>query len=108
MEEKRFALDPLEEEQTIFSTTKVHTEVWHKRLGHFNHKVAVILQRKELAQGIPYLESEIFNCKVVNKENNQDFLSNKQLEELLENCSCYTLIWLDLTKLHLSMGVGIS
>ncbi|KAK8309437.1 hypothetical protein V6Z12_D02G124600 [Gossypium hirsutum] len=32
-----FALNPFEEEQVAFSATNVHAEVWHKRLGHFNH-----------------------------------------------------------------------
>ena len=45
MKGKSFALDPLEEEQIALSATKIHAEVWHKRLGHFNHINVVNLQR---------------------------------------------------------------
>ena len=63
MKGKSFALYPSEKEETTFSATKIHAEVWHKRLGNFNHIVVVNLQRKELVQGLPYLEYEIPDCK---------------------------------------------
>ncbi|RDX60425.1 hypothetical protein CR513_61430, partial [Mucuna pruriens] len=43
MKGKNFMLDPIKEEQTTFSATNVHIEVWHKRLGHFNHTTVVNL-----------------------------------------------------------------
>lgn len=42
----------------IDNAVGVHAEVWHKRLGHFNHKAVVNLQRKELVQALPCLESQ--------------------------------------------------
>ncbi|XP_048231276.1 uncharacterized protein LOC125370303 [Ricinus communis] len=48
MNGKSFALDPLEEEQAAFPAAKIHSEIWHKRLGHFNQKAIVNLQRMEL------------------------------------------------------------
>ncbi|RDX76727.1 hypothetical protein CR513_43252, partial [Mucuna pruriens] len=63
MKGKNFALDPMKEEQTTFSAINVHVEVWHKRLGHFNHTVVVNLQRMELVQGLPCLEFKIPNCR---------------------------------------------
>lgn len=63
MRAKSFALDPLEEEQAAFSATKVNAEIWHKRLGYFNHKAVINLQRNELAQGLSCLASKISNCR---------------------------------------------
>ena len=63
MKGKSFPLDPLEEKQASFTATKVDAEVWHKRLGHFNHTAVVNVQRKELVEGLPYLESEIPDCR---------------------------------------------
>ena len=63
MKGKSFALDPLEEEQSVFSEAKINGEIWHKRVGHFNHTSVVDLQRKELVQGLPQLEAKIPNCK---------------------------------------------
>ena len=63
MKGKSFLLDPLEEEQASFTATKVDAEVRHKRLGHFNHIAMVNVQRKELVEGLPFLESEIPDCR---------------------------------------------
>ncbi|KAA3462575.1 mitochondrial fission protein ELM1-like isoform X2 [Gossypium australe] len=46
MKGKSFALDLLEEEQAMLSSTNVHAEVWQKRLGHFNHAVGILKQIK--------------------------------------------------------------
>ncbi|RDY08842.1 putative microtubule-binding protein TANGLED, partial [Mucuna pruriens] len=63
MKGKNFALDPMKEEQTTFSATNIHTEVWHKRLGHFNHTTVVNLQRMKLVQGLSCLESKVPDCR---------------------------------------------
>jgi hypothetical protein len=36
MKGKKFSLDWMEEDSTAFSSTANQTELWHKRLGHFN------------------------------------------------------------------------
>jgi len=56
---KSIALDPMKEEQITLPTTNVQTEVWHKRLGHFNHTNVVNLQRMEVVQDLPCLELKI-------------------------------------------------
>ncbi|WVZ06476.1 hypothetical protein V8G54_019822 [Vigna mungo] len=38
MKGKNFALGPMKEEQTTFSATNVHTEVWHKRLEYTSYQ----------------------------------------------------------------------
>lgn len=91
MKGKSFTLDPLEEEeeeeeQSTFPANKVNAEIRHKRLGHFNHTAVVNLQRKELIQGLPYLESEIPNCRAC-QQGKQTRLSFNQVGELMKNCS---------------------
>jgi len=63
MRGKSFSLDPMEEEQAAYPVTVNNTEIWHKRLGHFHHAAVLNMQRKELVQGIPHLESELPSCK---------------------------------------------
>ncbi|KAK9148785.1 hypothetical protein Scep_007542 [Stephania cephalantha] len=46
MKGKSFALHPLEEENAAYSAMKTNAELWHKRLGHFNHKVVMTLRRR--------------------------------------------------------------
>ncbi|GMI98388.1 hypothetical protein HRI_003508100 [Hibiscus trionum] len=85
MKGKSFALDPLEEEQVAFSATKVNAEIWHKRLGHFNHATVVNLQRKELIQGLHALNLKFHIVELANKESCRDFHSSNQLGELLKS-----------------------
>ena len=63
MKGNSFALDPLEEEHSIFSATKINPKIWKKRLGYFNHAVVVKLQKRELVKGLPHLETKILDCK---------------------------------------------
>ena len=62
MKNKSLSLNPSQEEQAAFSTVANVTETWHKRLGHFHHAALLNLQRKELAKGLPQLESELSGC----------------------------------------------
>ncbi|KAK9119163.1 hypothetical protein Scep_017256 [Stephania cephalantha] len=62
MKGESFALDPLEEENAAYSAMKTNAELWHKRLGHFNHKAVMTLQKKNMVQGFPYLELDIRDC----------------------------------------------
>jgi len=63
MKGKSFALDPMKEEQIALPAANVQTEVWHKRLGHFNHTAVVNLQRMEVVQDLPCLELKIPECR---------------------------------------------
>lgn len=37
MKAKNFALNLFEEDQIVFTSAESKTELWHKRIGHFNH-----------------------------------------------------------------------
>ena len=63
MKGKSFALDPLEKEQAMFSATTNTTEIWHRRLGHYHHAAILKMQKEELVQGLPQLESQLPACK---------------------------------------------
>ena len=64
MSGRSFTLGPMEEEQVAYPATENSTMIWHKRLGHFHHAAVLNMQRKELALGIPHLDSELSNCEV--------------------------------------------
>ena len=63
MRNKSFSLDPMEEKQAAYPVVGNNAEIWHKRLGHFHHTTILNMQRKELVDGIPHLESELLSCK---------------------------------------------
>ena len=52
----------MEEELAAFPGTANQTELWHKRLGHFNQATLVHIQKKKMVQGMPNLEEEITVC----------------------------------------------
>ncbi|KAA3480042.1 Retrovirus-related Pol polyprotein from transposon TNT 1-94 [Gossypium australe] len=58
-----FALVSLEQAQKVYAATKINAEVWHKRLGHFNHAAVLNLQKKDLVQGLSHLKSNILDYK---------------------------------------------
>ena len=64
MSGRSFTLDPMEEEQVACPATENSTVIWHKRLGHFHHATALNTSRKELAHGIPHLDSKLPNYEV--------------------------------------------
>ena len=49
MKGKSFALNPLEEEQVVFSLKENLTEIWHKRLEHYHHQVLFAVERKRVS-----------------------------------------------------------
>lgn len=59
---KSYSLDPMEEEQAAYSAITTSAELWHKRMGHFHHAALLNLQKKDLAIGLPHIESELPNC----------------------------------------------
>jgi len=60
---KRFAINPLEEEQNTFQMKENVTDLWHKRLGHYHHQALIQLKSKEMANDIHELDDHISNCK---------------------------------------------
>ena len=58
MKGKSFALNPLKEEQVVFSLIENHTEIWHKRLGHYHHQALLQLSEKRLVLDVPMLEKK--------------------------------------------------
>nr|KYP45621.1 Retrovirus-related Pol polyprotein from transposon TNT 1-94 [Cajanus cajan] len=75
MKGKSFALNPLEEEQVVFSLKENVTEIWHKRLGHYHHQGLLQMSEKGLALDIPVLEDQTSNCKACQfgKQNRKTF-----------------------------------
>jgi hypothetical protein len=71
----------MEEESVTFSSTANQTELWHKRLGHFNQVTLVHMQKKKkkIVQRMPNLEEEILVCTSCQygKQNRLPFPLNK-------------------------------
>ena len=63
MRGKSFTLNPLEEEQAAFPTKESAIEIWHKRLGHYNHQGLLLLQTKKLVGDLPVLEYHLPHCQ---------------------------------------------
>ena len=57
MEGKSFSLDPFEKEQMWYSTKVNATELWHKRLGHYNYQRLVKMQKLKMVESLPDLEA---------------------------------------------------
>ena len=108
MKQKSFAFDPLNEEQTTFSTTKIHAEVWHKRLGHFNHTTVMNLQRKELVEGLPYLELKIPDCKTCSQGKQSRLLFKQEFWRATEKLQLIHTILVGPHKTPSLNGSGIS
>jgi len=79
MKGKSFSLDWMEKESAAFPSTINKTELWHKRLGHFNQATLVQMQKKKMVQGMPNLEEEITVCSSCQygKQNRLSFPLNK-------------------------------
>lgn len=59
MKGKSFSLDLMEEEQAAVSSSVNATELWHKRLGHFNHDAQLYMRKHNLVKGLPSLEDHL-------------------------------------------------
>jgi hypothetical protein len=44
--------------QALASTTMSQEELWHQRYGHLNHNDLMLLQKKEMVEGLPNLKNE--------------------------------------------------
>jgi hypothetical protein len=62
MRAKSYALNLLEEEQRVFSSTVSNFELWHKRLGHFHHAAVLYMQKHALVKGVSSLEENMSDC----------------------------------------------
>ena len=62
MRGKSFALNLLEEEQTVVSQENNVTSLWHKRLGHFHHNEVLYMKKNQLAVGLPDLKQNLPTC----------------------------------------------
>ncbi|KAE8665032.1 hypothetical protein F3Y22_tig00112699pilonHSYRG00066 [Hibiscus syriacus] len=63
MKRKSFSLNTMETEQDSMMSSVTTTELWHKRMGHFNHAALLYMRRKNLARGIPPLDDHLISCK---------------------------------------------
>ncbi|KAE8666818.1 hypothetical protein F3Y22_tig00112491pilonHSYRG00346 [Hibiscus syriacus] len=63
MKGKSFSLNMMETEQAAMMSSVTTTELWHKKIGHFNHTVLLYMRRKNLARGIPPLDDHLISCK---------------------------------------------
>jgi hypothetical protein len=79
MKGKSFSLDWMEEESAAFLSTTNQSELWHKRLGHFNQATLMQMQKKKMVQGMPKLDEEITVCSSCQygKQNRLPFPLNK-------------------------------
>jgi hypothetical protein len=79
MKGKSFSIDWMEEESAAYLSTANQSELWHKRLGHFNQETLMQMQKKKMVQGMPKLEEEIKVCSSCQygKQNRLPFPQNK-------------------------------
>ncbi|KAE8729685.1 hypothetical protein F3Y22_tig00003435pilonHSYRG00123 [Hibiscus syriacus] len=75
MKGKSFSLNPLEEEQSVFSLKEDVTQIWHNRVEHYHHQGLLQLREKELALDVPKLSDAISSCKACQfgKQNRKHF-----------------------------------
>ena len=75
MKGKSFTLNPLEEEQAVFSLKEDLTKIWHKRLGHHHQQGLQQLTEKGLALDVPKLNDRISIYKACQfgKQNRKPF-----------------------------------
>lgn len=62
MKGKSFSLDLMEEVQAAVSSSISVTELWHKRLGHFNHATLLYTKKNNIVEGLPSLEDHVSSC----------------------------------------------
>uniref|UniRef100_A0A151UHB3 Retrovirus-related Pol polyprotein from transposon TNT 1-94 n=1 Tax=Cajanus cajan TaxID=3821 RepID=A0A151UHB3_CAJCA len=62
MKGKSFSLDLMEEVQVVVSSTINVNELWHKRMGHFNHVALLNMKKHNIVEGLPSMEANLNNC----------------------------------------------
>jgi len=87
MRAKSYALNLMEEEQIVFSSTCNNIELWHKRLGHFHLAGLLYMQKHALVKGVPLLEDKLFDCVACQYGKQIRLPFPKQRGEQHKNCS---------------------
>jgi transposase InsO family protein len=63
-------------------------DLWHQRYGHVNHNDLMMLQKKEMVEGLPMFKSEHVECEgcALGKQHREDFPMHidKRKQEILE------------------------
>ncbi|PKI67066.1 hypothetical protein CRG98_012604 [Punica granatum] len=62
MRRKFFSLDPLEKKHLAMKGEEITSELWHKRLGHYNYKGLISMQRLRLAEGLLAMKEKESPC----------------------------------------------
>jgi transposase InsO family protein len=74
--------------QALASTTMSMEELWHQRYGHLNHNDLMMLQKKEMVEGLPMFKSEHVECEgcALGKQHREEFPMHidKRKREILE------------------------
>jgi hypothetical protein len=72
----------------LSSTTMSTEELWHLRYGHLNFKDLVLLQKKEMVEGLPVFKNEHTECDgcALGKQHRNEFpiSTDKRKREILE------------------------
>ena len=63
MKNKSFSLDLMKEEHNAYNILEQTTELWHKRLGHFNQAALLLMRTKEMVQGLSPLVEYLPSCR---------------------------------------------
>jgi hypothetical protein len=61
--------------QVLASTTMSMEELWNQRYGHLNHNDLMMLQKKEMVEGLPMFKSEHVECEgcALGKQHREEF-----------------------------------
>jgi len=63
MRGKSFSLNPLEEEQVVYSARENASELWHKRLGHYHYQGLLKMQESMKVENLSKLGASSKNCR---------------------------------------------
>jgi transposase InsO family protein len=53
----------MEDDQVALSSQVSTTEVWHRRLGHYNHAAILLMNRRSFVVGLPSLDDHLVDCR---------------------------------------------
>jgi len=63
MRGRSFSLNPLEEEQVVYSARENASELWHKRLGHYHYQGLLKMQELVIVKNLSKLGASSKNCR---------------------------------------------
>ena len=66
--------------QALTSTTMATEELWHRRYGNLNQNDLVLLQKKMMVEGLPFLKNEHIECEAcaLGKHHRDEFSIRKE------------------------------